>query len=155
MKILKNNCVRILHVVSAMNRGGAETLIMNLYRNIDRSQVQFDFAVNSNQPCDFDNEIYKLGGRIFFPHSSPTDVGLIAYGKVLAHIINEYGPFAGVHSHVHHFSGYVLNIANKSGISLRLAHSHTTQDDKKDTLLRKVYRWYMTNMILKKMLLIY
>lgn len=36
-------CKRILHVVSAMNRGGAETMIMNLYRKIDRKIVQFDF----------------------------------------------------------------------------------------------------------------
>ncbi len=35
--------VRVLHIVSLMNRGGLETFIMNIYRKIDRNKVQFDF----------------------------------------------------------------------------------------------------------------
>lgn len=35
--------LRVLHVIGKMDRGGAETLLMNLYRVIDRSRVQFDF----------------------------------------------------------------------------------------------------------------
>ena len=38
--------IRVLHVIGIMNRGGAETMIMNLYRHIDRSKVQFDFVDN-------------------------------------------------------------------------------------------------------------
>src|SRR5690625_7812943 len=54
--------IRVLHVVVNMNRGGAETLLMNLYRTIDREKVQFDFLT-----CNvgaFDEEIVQLGGRI-------------------------------------------------------------------------------------------
>ena len=47
-----------------MDRAGAETMIMNLYREIDRSQYQFDFAYFTNDRCDFDDEIEALGGRI-------------------------------------------------------------------------------------------
>lgn len=47
-----------------MDRGGAETLIMNLYRNIDRTKVQFDFLVNEDRACGYDSEIESLGGRI-------------------------------------------------------------------------------------------
>ena len=57
--------VRVLQVIGAMDRGGAETLLMNLYRNIDRTLVQFDFLVNEENPCDYDSEIQALGGRIF------------------------------------------------------------------------------------------
>jgi glycosyltransferase EpsF len=46
---------RILHIVSAMDRGGAETLIMNVYRNVDKSQVQFDFIVHRSEKGDYDN----------------------------------------------------------------------------------------------------
>lgn len=56
--------MRVLQVVGAMDRGGAETLIMNLYRNIDRTKVQFDFLVNEDRACDYDSEIESLGGRI-------------------------------------------------------------------------------------------
>jgi hypothetical protein len=54
--------IRVLHVIGIMNRGGAETMIMNLYRHIDRSKVQFDFVENSSEPAVFDEEILSLGG---------------------------------------------------------------------------------------------
>ena len=56
--------IRILHVLTAMNFAGTETLLMNLYRNIDRSQIQFDFAVTADHECAYDAEIQRLGGRI-------------------------------------------------------------------------------------------
>ncbi len=48
-----------------MDRGGAETMIMNLYRAMDRTEVQFDFLVHEERECDYDAEILSLGGRIF------------------------------------------------------------------------------------------
>ena len=57
--------IRVLHSVSNMDRGGIETMLMNYYRHIDRSKVQFDFIVNKKKPGFFDNEIRALGGRIF------------------------------------------------------------------------------------------
>lgn len=56
--------IRVLHVVGAMDRAGTETMIMNLYRGIDRSKFQFDFLVN-DVGCDYDSEIRQLGGKIF------------------------------------------------------------------------------------------
>lgn len=61
--------IRVLHVIGIMNRGGAETMIMSLYRNIDRDKVLFDFVENSNNPAAFDEEIEALGGKIYrCPH---------------------------------------------------------------------------------------
>ena len=60
--------LRVLHVVVNMNRGGAETLIMNLYRNIDRYKVQFDFLTCKEGV--FDEEIVKLGGKFTEFHIS-------------------------------------------------------------------------------------
>ena len=57
--------IRVLHSVSNMDRGGIETMLMNYYRHIDRSKVQFDFIVNKKKPGFFDDEIRALGGRIF------------------------------------------------------------------------------------------
>ena len=52
--------IRVLHVIGAMDRGGAETMIMNLYRAIDRTKVQFDFLVHEQRVCDYDEEIKDL-----------------------------------------------------------------------------------------------
>ena len=57
--------VRVLQVVPNMQAGGLETLIMNLYRNIDRSKIQFDFLVHYKGKYFYDDEIKKLGGRIY------------------------------------------------------------------------------------------
>lgn len=56
---------RIVHIIGKMDRAGAETMIMNLYRAIDRSKFQFDFLSFSNKRGDFDDEIERLGGRIY------------------------------------------------------------------------------------------
>ena len=35
--------IRVLHIFHQMANGGVEHFVMNFYRNIDRSEVQFDF----------------------------------------------------------------------------------------------------------------
>ena len=57
--------VRVLNLFTIMNRGGAETMVMNYYRNIDRSKVQYDFMVHRQERGAYDDEIEALGGRIY------------------------------------------------------------------------------------------
>ncbi len=139
---------KILHIVGQMNRCGAETLIMNIYRHIDRNKVQFDFAVHTVQPGHFDQEIVALGGRILHL-PKPSAVGFHTYGRALANTLRKYGPFAVVHSHVHHFSGYIMHVAKKEGVLIRVAHSHSSQDGQRNSWLRIAYRWYMRRLIRK------
>ena len=61
--------IRILQVIGAMNRAGAETFIMNMYRCMDPRTIQFDFLVNETSPCDYDAEIRERGGAHLF-HSA-------------------------------------------------------------------------------------
>ncbi|MEW9671325.1 glycosyltransferase family 1 protein [Ammoniphilus sp. 3BR4] len=139
--------IKILHVVGAMNAAGLETLIMNIYRNIDRNKVQFDFAVQTTDKCFYDDEILKLGGRII-PHPKPKN-SLKKYKKALESTIIEYGPYDAIHSHVLFFSGIVLSVANKHSIPIRIAHSHNTSDSKDNSIFRKIYRQIMRQRILK------
>ena len=118
--------IRVLHVVVNMNRGGAETLLMNLYRNIDRTKVQFDFL--TCKPGVFDNEIRELGGKI---HRIPylTDVGHFRYIKELEDFFKSHSDYKIVHSHMDKMSGLVLRSAKKFGIPTRIAHSHNTSSE--------------------------
>ncbi|MBD1378866.1 glycosyltransferase family 1 protein [Metabacillus arenae] len=118
--------IRILHVVVNMNRGGAETLIMNLYRNIDRSKIQFDFLTCKEGV--FDKEIVEMGGKV---HRIPylTDGGHFAYLKNLDHFFILNSQYKIVHSHMDKMSGFVLKAAKKAGIPVRIAHSHNTQSE--------------------------
>lgn len=56
---------KVLHIVGALNLGGAETMIMNIFRNIDRSRFQFDFYLSGNSGGFYEEEVLQLGGRIF------------------------------------------------------------------------------------------
>jgi len=138
--------VRILQVVGRMNRGGAESFIMNVYRNINRGRVQFDFAVNTKEESHFDEEILSLGGRIF-PHPAPSETGIFTYCRLFGGTLSKHGPFAGVHSHVHCFSGGLLKSAAQAGIKLRIAHSQNSSDGRSDSLSRRMYRWYMKRLL--------
>ncbi|WLR41569.1 glycosyltransferase family 1 protein [Bacillus carboniphilus] len=139
--------IKVLHVVGAMNAAGLETLIMNIYRNIDRSKIQFDFVVQTTEKCFYDDEIIEMGGRII-SHPKPKK-GLRRYKDALEKTIKEYGPYDAIHSHVLFFSGVVLPVAKKQNIPIRIAHSHNTSDSKTDSILRKIYRQFMRKEILK------
>ena len=57
--------IRILHILHSMNRGGAEAMLMNYYRNIDRGRVQFDFLLTEQKHCQYEDEIEEMGGRVY------------------------------------------------------------------------------------------
>lgn len=139
---------RILHFVGSMNIGGAETFIMNLYRNIDRSQVQFDFAVHTYDQGYFDEEIQDLGGRIYVL-PSPGLPNFKDYQRSLRHLLEYCGPFHGVHSHIHFFSGIIMRLAHARQIPIRISHSHSTSDGYTTSLIRNIYRWIMRKELLK------
>ena len=113
--------LRILHVVGGMNRGGVETWLMHVLRHIERDRFQIDFLVHTDQPCAYDEEIRALGSQII-PCLDPSKPWL--YASNFKGILREYGPYDIVHSHVHHFSGYVMYLAKQLGIPIRIAHSH-------------------------------
>lgn len=134
----KQRPIRILHVVGGMNRGGVETWLMHVLRHIDRDRFQMDFLVHTEKPCPYDDEARALGSKII-PCLSPSKPWL--YGRNFKRILREYGPYDIVHSHVHHFSGYVLYLAKQAGVPVRIAHSHndTSAIDAKAGLHRQLY----------------
>ncbi|MEG4841154.1 glycosyltransferase family 1 protein [Microcoleus sp. B9-D4] len=134
----KQRPIRILHVVGGMNRGGVETWLMNVLRHIDRDRFQMDFVVNTEKPCPYDAEARSLGSKII-PCLNPAKPWL--YARNFKRILREYGPYDIVHSHVHHFSGYVLYLAKQAGVQIRVAHSHndTSAIDAKAGFHRRLY----------------
>ncbi len=136
--LTKQRPIRILHVVGGMNRGGVETWLMHVLRHIDRDRFQMDFLVHTEKPCPYDDEARVLGSKII-PCLSPSKPWL--YGRNFKRILREYGPYDIVHSHVHHFSGYVLYLAKQAEVPVRIAHSHndTSAIDAKAGLHRQLY----------------
>lgn len=118
--------IRVLHIVTYMGRGGLETMIMNYYRHIDRSKIQFDFLVHRDFQADYDNEILELGGNIY--HVSRLNPFSLGYIKTLEKFFSEHS-YDIVHSHLDCLSAYPLKVAARYGVSTRIAHAHNTDQD--------------------------
>ena len=135
--------IRVLHVVTIMDRGGLETMLMNYYRNIDTSKIQFDFVVHRTKKGAYDDEIIKMGGKIY--HMPPISLrNVFTYSKKLKALLIKNPEYQIVHSHLDSLSAFPLSIAKKVGIPTRIAHSHTTNFDKNyKASIRNVYKKFI------------
>lgn len=115
--------MRILQVIGAMDRGGAETMIMNLYRAIDRSRIQFDFLVHEQRECDYDEEIRDLGGRVFRTLPRFTGANAARYRRLCRTFFAEHGEHPVVHGHIASSAALYLHEAKRAG-RVAVAHSH-------------------------------
>lgn len=114
--------IRVLHVIGAMDRGGAETLIMNLYREIDREQIQFDFMVHEDRQCDYDSEIETLGGKIYrVPRFNGPNA--LSYKKAFRDFFREHDEHDVVHGHIGSGAALYLSEAKRAD-KFAIAHSH-------------------------------
>ena len=127
----------ILHVVSCLELGGTEAFIMNMYRHIDRSRIQFDFLVLDEREYPYTEEIRKLGGEIFFgvrPHIKK----LNRFVDSCVCVMKQKKYFA-VHSHINNMNAWVMLSAKIANISKRISHSHDTHGKEGDFLHRKFH----------------
>lgn len=120
--------LRILQSVNAMDRAGLETMLMNYYRAIDRRVVQFDFLTHRPWEGAYDEEIRSLGGKVFYaPRLYPQN--LPSYYKYMSSFFATHPEYRILHSHIDAMSYYPLKAARRSGIPVRIAHSHNTKID--------------------------
>lgn len=114
---------RVLLVFGKMNRGGAETLAMNIFRSVDREKLVFDFAVHTNEECHYDKEIEALGGKIYrFPRYNGKNH--FVYTKMWKEFLSQHPEYKVVHAHIYGPTSVFLPICKKFGI-YTVAHSHT------------------------------
>lgn len=139
---------KVLHIFGSLNTGGAETLIMRIYRNINKEKVQFDFLVASKEEGFYEREVVSLGGKIIRIRK-PAELGIIRYIISLYKILNENGPYEVVHSHVYLFSGINNMVAEYANVPKRISHIHTTKVENANKPLRKLYQLIMKQLIRK------
>lgn len=137
--------IRILHVVNDMHRAGLETMLMNYYRNIDRTKIQFDFLTHRPKKSDYDDEILSMGGKVYYaPRLYPQNYP--AYFKWMKQFFEEHPEYQIIHSHIDAMSYLPLLAAKKAGIPIRIAHSHNTSIDKDFKYwLKQYFRFRITS----------
>ena len=135
--------IRILHIVQKMEAGGIQAFLMNLYRNIDRNKIQFDFLVEYEEKEFYDDEIISLGGRIYYTNFRKT-LNVIKFKKTLSNILKEHPEYKIVHIHATAIGKICTDVARKSGVKTIIAHTHSNSAVKDwkyypKILLRKLY----------------
>lgn len=137
--------IRVLHVIGKMDRAGAETMLMNLYRNMDHSVIQFDFITFTEQEGDYDAEITELGGKIIPILASNPIKRMLKLHKFL----RQNPEYKIVHAHTLLSNAFHLLAAKGAGVKHRISHSHNTSNGKSSIIKNMYEKWALiTNNIL-------
>lgn len=128
--------IRVLQVFASLDRGGAETSVMNYYRHVRRDRVQFDFVVHTPSRGAYEREIEALGGHIYrLPRLRWTN--LIAYSRAWRDLLRSHQEVSIVHGHFFTISSVYLSIAKSLGFAT-VAHSHASVPGLKGRTIRLV-----------------
>lgn len=115
--------IHVLVLDTVMDRGGAETMIMNYMRNINRDVVKFDFLTNRDYRAAYEDEIESLGGRVY--HMCPMYPSKFhQYKKEVKEFLQEHPEYKIIHSNLEERSYLPLKVAKKMGVPVRISHSH-------------------------------
>lgn len=133
--------IRVAQIMGYMNGGGVESVVMNYYRHIDHSRIQFDYIVCDGSTTVPRNEIEALGGRVFMvpPYSR-----VVEYQRNLESLFREQG-WTIVHSHMNALSVFSLRAAKRAGVPIRIAHSHSSNGGGKGEFARDLAKGLLKN----------
>lgn len=115
--------IHVLVLDTVMDRGGAEAMIMNYMRNINRDVIRFDFLTNRDYRAAYEDEIESLGGKVY--HMCPMYPGKFRqYKRELREFLKEHPEYKIIHSNLEERSYFALKEAKKLGVPVRISHSH-------------------------------
>ncbi len=120
----KSEPIRIAQVIGKWVGGGVEAVVMNYYRHIDHSKIQFDFFCDEDSTNIPYEEIESLGGKVIL---IPPYQKIFRYQKELRNVLKS-GGYKIIHSHINTLSVFPLYAAKKVGVPIRIAHSHSTSN---------------------------
>lgn len=130
--------IRVALIIGRMERGGVESVMMNYYRHIDRSKVQFDFFVDKNSSIPQKEEIEQLGGRIYYV---PPYQKINKYISALIKLFKQ-NKYKIVHANLNTLSVFPLYAAKRAGVPVRIAHNHSTagKGETKKNIIKYILR---------------
>lgn len=128
--------IKVLQVIGGLNRGGAETMMMNIFRKVDKVNYQFYFLVfyPSNEHQDYEEEIINLGGKIINLHTKNIFFNFVNFCKIL----QKY-KFDVIHVNTLFNSFLYIFPAMLFKVRIRITHSHSTGNMLKKNLVSKIY----------------
>jgi glycosyltransferase involved in cell wall biosynthesis len=132
--------MRVLHVLGNLDIGGVEVWLSSVLPHFDKDLYQIDFLVHKPEKGALEDKVLSHGCRVF--HCS-----LDGYRHNFARLLESQPPYDVIHSHSHYFSGWVLFLAARANIPMRIAHSHTNTSHVHKSWRRHVYERTMRQFI--------
>ncbi len=131
---------RILCIVTQMNRGGLESRLMDICRNIDRTKVQLDFYTFRKEQGAYDDEIFTMGGKVYY--NEPLSIKkLFKISKQIKKFLIQHPEYKIVHAHMNAWCGVILKGAKQAKVPIRIAHSRAaTEGHSLEVLLKNVIK---------------
>lgn len=132
--------IRILNYIPAFSYGGIETLVMNLYSNINRDKVQFDFLVEIKPPSNIEKKVNAMGGNFIQIPKMTVRGNLVQHIKAIYNVFKT-NKYKVIHIHSFDTRPFVMIVAYLCGVDIRIVHSHSTNfNDKKFIFIKKLVR---------------
>lgn len=118
--------IRVLQMIGTLDVGGSQTMIMNLYRCIDRERIQFDFVLDHPEGLYFADEVKSLGGRIYtLAPFRGTNAGEVR--RDWNNLLSTHPDYTVLHSHVRSYASLYLPVAKRHGLKT-IIHSHNSSN---------------------------
>lgn len=130
--------LRVAQIMGKMNRGGVEAVVMNYYRAMDKTKIQFDFFLDEDSEFPQRQELERAGAGIFI---LPPYFRMWAWQKQLTQQLRK-GGYSIVHAHINTMNVFPLFCAWRAGIPVRICHNHSTAQwrEGKKTVLKYLLR---------------
>ncbi|MBN1069265.1 glycosyltransferase family 1 protein [Clostridium botulinum] len=119
--MINDRKIRVLHFELNSNLGGIESFLLNLYTQMDRSKIQFEFVTTSDNPA-LGDRLEELGGII---HKVSSYKNIIRYCQDIEGLLDS--KFDVVHIHKNSAINILpLILAKKHNVPAVIIHSHNT-----------------------------
>ena len=131
--------IRVLQVIGIVAGGGVESVVMNYYKHIDRSKVQFDFVVHDDNIVDITDTVESMGGKVYKVPSYSKNIFGFMHG--VYHIVKDH-KYKIVHCHMTTLGVFSLGPAWMAGAKVRILHGHNTtvKSETKRNIMKMVLR---------------
>lgn len=127
-EFIVSDSIRILHVLGKLDLAGTETFVMNIYRNINKSKLQFDFVVHGDEVGDYEKEIKDLGGNIYRVPKYNV-INNLEYKYWWKNFFKEHPQYKVIHCHIRSTASIILKVAKEYKL-ITIAHSHSISNGK-------------------------
>ncbi len=127
--------VKVLQIFASLGMGGAESRMMDVYRNIDQTVYTFDFLTMQDGVQHYESELAASGARVIHIQN-PRQVNVLRHISQLRRVMKD-GQYDAVHAHTSYHCGIALFAAWIAHVPVRIAHARTT-GSKQHSLKSKV-----------------